>query len=968
MNAWGVNGERSGVGLNAWRQVGAQNGDVVAEIVKFVDNSDGENTGYKIRIGNNAFTDTIDHRYASTSDRRDVNTALNGIESLDRPKIVAFLPKLTTSLALTSSQRWNLDTVRTLLRTKGISLEELNSKLSGVSLDGLTDDQIIEIALKAAGCTTEEIYGAQSQTVKDSHTAAMTELESEATAYKALLEKANPPATQSELDAAKTAYEAALTAFQTATKTGPTFNADQLPEALKTRYNTATAGIETATTARTSRLREAETARTATIQQENNTAKLHIEQLKTTIFIASSITPQQLQAISYNLPANHAVLTIRDNENKEYLVLAERQTNGQWKIVTSGLPNCSVITNAQGQPIEIIQESGSFFVRNAHFPVNHVTQQTRRPAPGQTPGTSTTPRPTPRPTGLNANGQRIWQQLSDREIAVSQANVRRINDGTISKDDAVALGLVSQADQAGVFTAYNKTDTDQVWDTNELGRYLDVVKTVSERSGRPIGEVLETFRNTRYLVTVNFDQIGTTLSGIGTAGWTGVVLGNPSTPEERLAAANTVAGNLSTKVETKVLEEIKKRVAAGTIANQSQLEQYLFNAMMGSMTGDFAGWGVPELQGKVSAFKPRSAEQTGEDLTTWVKTGKSPDASATGSGTETEQTQRDLSALETAADPIAFYNSHGNIKTNPRAIRFICQKLLEDGKYNDLMTFVGGLPKEVRAQFYEEIIKSLQTKISSNLTSSNRSEANRYIDILKTVKTKINEIEAAKPSDDEKVDLASLNNRYYVAIYQVAVKLAETDKPAAYDLLNQIPDDTTTRFTVQTGSGENAREQEVNGRFEAKLNVAIAANDFDTINSMISAAPANSFKQALAYQALGRYYYQQAERGENWLENRSKAFDAFFEARKIARGLTGNDQSKGEALARSTNQTMDQLLQQTWGGESAQHPKPSQIDDNARVNNKPWRTLRTEMYRKFRSGTTTPSTGGGGGGGTPRYR
>ncbi|MBU1866943.1 MAG: hypothetical protein KKD13_00505 [Candidatus Margulisbacteria bacterium] len=735
------------------------------------------------------------------------------------------------------------------MAAKGLSLESLHRL--GVQQPPLSGDALIEAALKEAGCNANEIYECQTDQTKQSHTTALAELETKAAAYKALLERTDPPATQQELDAAKIAYETALTAFQTATKTGPTFNTNDLPDALKTRYNTATASVTTADSTRTARIQAETRTRQAQVQQENRNANYKIEQLKTNPLPANAIN---LQAISYNLPANQVVLTIHTANQGDVLVLAEKQGNG-YKIITQSLANGQVVLNSQGQPTEIRVQQGAglleWVVRDTHYPITQVTQRTARPAPDQTPGTSTTPRPTPRPIGLNANGQRIWQQLSDREIAVSQANVRRINDGTISKDDAVALGLVSQADQAGVFTAYNKTDTDQVWDTNELGRYLDVVKTVSERSGRPIGEVLETFRNTRYLVTVNFDQIGTTLSGIGTAGWTGVVLGNPPTPEERLAAANTVAGNLSTKVETKVLEEIKKRVAAGTIANQSQLEQYLFNAMMGSMTGICADWGVPELQGIVSAFKPRSAEQTGEDLTTWIRTGKSPDASATGTQ-EGEGYRRAMTALQergrTYNDAIAIYNTgeHASVlKGNPQAIDYIVDLAIKEGKYTELITFLNGqtLTAEQKRDIYRKIVEKQTQKIQDMLGASppNISGAKTELESLKALVTAMGTEGTGHQGQIHSITLTIAG--------QLAQRNTGTDRADAYALIDAIPPE------AEFNHGRDQNAVVIHGRLEARFFLASSIKDKQPMTNFLANQPAGTTATQRGY---AQYYLAKA--------------------------------------------------------------------------------------------------------------
>ncbi|OGC11097.1 hypothetical protein A3K48_01005 [candidate division WOR-1 bacterium RIFOXYA12_FULL_52_29] len=864
--------------------------------------------------------------------------------------------------------------VKAKLVAKGLSLEALNTL--GAQTPPLSGDALIEAALKAAGCTTDEIYGAQSQTVKDGHNTAMTALEAKATAYKALLERTTPPATPQELEQAKAAYDAALAAFQTAAKTGTTFDSNQLPDALKSRYNAATSGVATAVTTRESQAREATQARTRRIEQENWNAIHHIGQIKTKPMLASSTTQAQLNAISYNLPANQVILTVHTADQGDVLVLAEKQGNG-YKIVTQSLANGQVVLNSQGQPAEIRIQRGSglleWIVRDTHFPVTLVTQPTTRAATGganpanpATPTASATP-----PTGLNPQGRLIWQQLNDRGITVTSANVARINDGTVSREDAIALGLVGAQDQnrANVFTAYNKTDTDQVWDANELGHYLDVVKTVAEKSGRPIGQVLETFRNTRYLVTVNFDQIGTTIGGLGTTACANVNWADKN------AAAAAVEQNLTGKVETNMLKAIKDRIAAGTITSQSQLEQYLFNAMMGSMTSDYAGWGVPELQGKVSAFKPRSTEQTGEDLTTWIKTGKSPEAGATGNGTDAvADALRKMQGASSPEEAKRIFKENPNLANNPQALEILTShvsQMINNGQENAAIDLVSDLPKGVRERVYEGALQRKAKLIEDNKTANPetaRQELNNLIALVDKIKAK----EEQTPNVSDRASLTTIQNGLYQSILSFA--LASTNPTIAREYMDKIPPDAQITIDMQNHRDLAVVASELKGDqgatqitgLDARLLVLVKLRDEAGIKAIaenkVSGKTYTNYERAQAYRALALFYSKQPTS----LDTANKRFTALYEARKLARAAktdTNTDiQIKAGDLETGLHAQMEQLIQTLWGSEQHTAPNSASIPNSGN-----WRTDKTNMYKKFREGTaTTTSTPGGGGGRTTR--
>lgn len=476
-----------------------------------------------------------------------------------------------------------------------------------------------------------------------------------------------------------------------------------------------------------------------------------------------------------------------------------------------------------------------------------------KPAPVAQPNVTPRPvaanQPTP-PQGLNDNGRAIWlfvfNQTGKRlDITATQ---KIAQDGVIDQKEAGEVGInmvvfdgidngmldnTTRAAGAGV--------GDRKLDATELAHYNKVVAEIAQRTGKTEVEVFAAYQTAKYLVNVDLREVSSridNLSGLirgGNIDFAKIKAGDTA-EIERL---KTLIGK---DVHVDIINDLVAQIKAGRINNADEVNKYFFNAMMGSLTGEFKFWGVEDF-GKlpnIGRYTPR-AGKSGDDLSTWLRTGKSPEAEGAsgtaGSGDEesirkAQIARARISEAENGDDAKARFEQavrENKLQANDKeALIEIAKKYASKQEWDKLVTFASRLDPAIRDQFYGQALETIQRDFNSQMSNNKLDDAEKTIKQLEDLIVKMGDDGNKYKPEANKMRL------------QLALKYADANnKDKAYGIINAIP----VGGEITWKDGDQSRSL---SRNEARFMVAEKFHDATPMNEVIADATSPATDKALA--------------------------------------------------------------------------------------------------------------------------
>ncbi|MFA6169831.1 MAG: hypothetical protein WCW67_03970 [Candidatus Margulisiibacteriota bacterium] len=560
------------------------------------------------------------------------------------------------------------------------------------------------------------------------------------------------------------------------------------------------------------------------------------------------------------------------------------------------------------------------------------------------------------PAGLNDNGRAIWlfvyNQTGGKVNLDIKATREIAKDGAIDADEAGKYGInmvvfdgVDNGMLDSTTRAAGATVGDRKLDAAELAHYNKVVEELAQRTGKTTKEIYAAYQTAKYLVNVDLREVSSRIDNLSALVKGGNIdfakIKDGDTAEiERL---KTLLGK---DVHTDILKNIVEQIKAGRITSAEQLNKYFFNAMMGSLTGEFEFWGVADF-GKlanIGRYAPR-AGKSGDDLSTWLRTGKSPEAEGTsGAGQDGEGYRKAMTALQekgkTYNDAVAVYSSGEHsavLKGNPQAIEFVVDLAIKEGKYSDLIEFLKGqtLSAEQKSDIYRKIVEKQTQKIQDKLGASppDLNGAKTELENLKTLVASMG------------TEGTGHQGQVYSITLTIAMQLAQralgTDKQDAYALIEIIPEG------AEFNHGRDQNAVTIHGRLEARFALAASIKDKEPMTNFLATLPAGTTATQRAYA-----HYYLAKAGETPREK--KALESTLALYKKSAEAIKDDASPQADLLRTKLETeMGQLIDA--------YNRSHQTDSQHTLQGLRDKYI-NKMPRPGSPATSAPVGGGGGGG------
>ncbi|MFA5183427.1 MAG: hypothetical protein WC405_19110 [Syntrophales bacterium] len=579
----------------------------------------------------------------------------------------------------------------------------------------------------------------------------------------------------------------------------------------------------------------------------------------------------------------------------------------------------------------------------------------------QTPTTTTPARTAPAPVaakqpappqGLNDNGRAIWlfvfNQTGKRlDITATQ---KIAQDGVIDQKEAGEVGInmvvfdgVDNGMLDSTTRAAGATVGDRKLDATELAHYNTVVKELAQRTGRSETEIYAAYQTAKYLVNVDLREVSSRIDNLS-----GLIRGGKIDFAKIQAGDTAEIERLKTligkDVHVDIINNLVEQIKAGRVKNADEVNKYFFNAMMGSLTGEFKFWGVADFGNlpNIGRYTPR-AGKSGDDLSTWLRTGKSPEAEGT-SGTAGSGDEESIRKAQIARARVSEAENGDEAKTrfeqavrenklqanDKEALIEIAKKYASKQEWEKLVTFASRLDPAIRDQFYGQALETIQRDFTSQMSNNKLDDAEKTTKQLEELIVKMGEDGNKYKPEANKMRL------------QLSLKYADANnKDKAYTIINAIP----VGGEITWKDGDQSRSL---SRNEARFMVAEKFHDSTPMNEVIADATSPATDKALANIYLAKIKGTPKTKAE--LEAVLKDYT------KAAEAIKADTSPKANALRERIRGEMRQAVQSYQQNHTTESAYAMQQLIEKYINKMP--------EPASTPATTTPTTGRTGGPGT----
>lgn len=573
------------------------------------------------------------------------------------------------------------------------------------------------------------------------------------------------------------------------------------------------------------------------------------------------------------------------------------------------------------------------------------------PNPTITPAPVTARQPA-QPQGLNDNGRAIWlfvfnQTGKKLDITATQ---KIAQDGVIDQKEAGEVGInmvvfdgVDNGMLDNTTRAAGATVGDRKLDATELAHYNTVVKELAQRTGKSEKEIYTAYQTAKYLVNVDLREVGSRIDNLS-----GLIRGGKIDFAKIKAGDTAEIERLKTligkDVHVDIVGDLITQIRAGHITNAEGVNKYFFNAMMGSLTGEFKFWGVADFGNlpNIGRYTPR-AGKSGDDLSTWLRTGKSPEAEGA-SGTAGSGDEESIRKANIARERIKEASNGDEAKTryeqavrenklqanDKEALIEIARKYSSKQEWDKLVPFASQLDPAVRSEFYRQALETIQQDFNGQISGNKLAEAESTTKQLEELIVKMGEDGNKYKPEANKMRL------------QLSLKYADANnKDKAYTIINAIP----VGGEITWKDGDQSRSL---SRNEARFMVAEKFHDSTPMNEVIADATSPATDKALA-----NIYLAKIKETPN---NKTQLEAVLKDYTKAAEAIKADSSPKANTLRERIRGEMRNALDTYERDHRSEGYQVTQFRD---------KYLNKMPLPASTPATTTPTTGRTGGPGTP---
>lgn len=584
---------------------------------------------------------------------------------------------------------------------------------------------------------------------------------------------------------------------------------------------------------------------------------------------------------------------------------------------------------------------------------NSAIEKAQKPAtpnkPAGAPSSTSAPNKLPMPDGLTPNGRAIWlfvyNQTGGKVNLDIKATREIAEDGVLDANEATKYGInmvvfdgVDNGMLDSTTRAAGATVGDRKLDAAELAHYNTVVKELAQRTGRSETEIYAAYQKAKYLVNVDMREVGSRIDNLS-----GLIRGGNIVFAKIKAGDTAEIERLKTligkDVHVDIINDLVAQIKAGRITTPEGVNKYFFNAMMGSLTSEFKFWGVEDF-GKlpnIGRYTPRSGK-SGDDLSTWLRTGKSPEAEgasgAAGSGDEesirkaniARERIKEASNGDEAKTRYEQAVRENKLQANDKeALIEIARKYSSKQEWDKLVPFASQLDPAVRSEFYRQALETIQQDFNTQIGGNKLDDAEKTTKQLEELIVKMGEDGNKYKPEANKMRL------------QLSLKYADANnKDKAYTIINAIP----VGGEITWKDGDQSRSL---SRNEARFMVAEKFHDATPMNEVIADATSPATDKALANIYLAKIKGTPKTKAE--LEAVLKDYT------KAAEAIKADTSPKANALRERIRGEMRQAVQSYQQNHTTESAYAMQQLIDKYINKMPEPATTTSTT------TTTPNTG-----------
>jgi hypothetical protein len=407
-------------------------------------------------------------------------------------------------------------------------------------------------------------------------------------------------------------------------------------------------------------------------------------------------------------------------------------------------------------------------------------------------------------------------------------------------------------------------------------------------------------------------------------------------------------------LEAKGYDPVIARLTAGFINSQkpkteAEIAAFMLRCTMARLTD------MPELFGIDKAalngtktYAPKTVNK--QNMIDWLKGLEITDSGDSTDGTTdvknlqlSSKLVSQLEKVKTPEEALKYYKSseyNSQVRNDAAVLKAMAKIYIDAEKYEEAKKFIETLGPATKKEFYKHFAQQMTTKVQEYSSGATKD--------LKAAEATLKRL--SKLIEDMKEDGKPLKNSLYQAAYALAIAYAEDPQqstPAMQIIKDHIPPE--AEIVLEQTKGDKKTTTKLTG-LEALLNVAAAAKNETFIQEVINNKDKKytDLQRAYAYQAKAKLYLSWGiggRNGKHLVENYRTAFDACYEAFKLASKIKGADDTKASAVTDEAVGMLKEIKDKLFG------PYNSHLETSKTY--KGWQKVKKQMDKKFKEVATS---------------